>query len=105
MSFFAALLLTGAASYNLTTPIPPDLDPNPPVTIYDSEDLYDDEPSIIAMDRSAVRHRLNSLGFDPITEMHFEGGRWKVRAYWMGKKRRLEVDEISGQVISDRPDR
>ncbi|SHF96444.1 hypothetical protein SAMN04487965_3013 [Microbulbifer donghaiensis] len=101
MSFFATVLLVNA----LTFPIPADLNANTPAPIYDSPDLYGDEPSVIALDLPAIRGKLHSLGFRPITEVRFIGGRWKIKARYGGKKRALEVDPDSGLIISDRPDR
>ncbi|WP_323847175.1 hypothetical protein [Microbulbifer magnicolonia] len=101
MSFFATVLLVNA----LTFPIPPDLNADTPAPIYDSPDLYGDAPSEIALDRSTIRGKLHGLGFRPITEMKFVGGRWKIKARWGGKRRALEVDPDSGLIISDRPDR
>ena len=100
MSFVVSVMLASS----LTTPIPQDLYTGPEYNYFGSPDLYEAEPSIIAMEPSAVRNRLHALGFDPITEMRFDNGRWKVKAYWMGKKRRLEVDQMNGQILSDRPD-
>ncbi|WP_193166045.1 hypothetical protein [Microbulbifer hainanensis] len=99
MNLFATVLI----AQSLTFPIPPDTGLSQGPAIYDSPDLYGAEPSVIAMEPSAVRNRLRSLGFNPITEMRFVGGRWKVTAYWQGDKRRLEVEENTGRVLSDRP--
>ncbi len=101
MSFFATVLLVNA----LTFPIPPGLDPNTPAPIYDSPDLYGAEPSVIALDYSTIRSKLHSLGFKPITDVKFVGGRWKIKARYGGERRALEVDPDSGLIISDRPDR
>lgn len=101
MSFFASVLLANA----LTFPIPPDLNATAPAPIYDSPDLYGAEPSVIALDQSTIRGKLRGLGFHPITEMRFVGGRWKIKARWEGQRRALEVDPDSGLIISDRPDR
>ncbi|AMX03001.1 hypothetical protein [Microbulbifer thermotolerans] len=101
MSFVATVLLVNA----LTFPIPPNLNPNTPAPIYDSPDLYGDKPSEIALDYSTIRSKLHNLGFRPITEATFAGGRWKIKALYGGKPRALEVDPDSGLIISDRPDR
>jgi len=101
MSFFATVLLVNA----LTFPIPPGIDPNTPAPIYDSPDLYGAEPSVIALDLSTIRGRLHGLGFRPITEVKFVGGRWKIKAMYGGKPRALEVNPDNGLIISDRPDR
>ncbi|WP_346839251.1 hypothetical protein [Microbulbifer sp. SAOS-129_SWC] len=98
------LLATVLIAQSLTTPIP--APSNPPLSnqaYFDSPDLYQAEPSVTAMSAAAVRYRLNGLGYQPITSMKFVGGRWKVTAYWQGKQRRLEVDENTGRVLSDRP--
>lgn len=106
MALLASAVLTSAlAAGGLTAPIPPDLNADSPAPIYDSPDLYGDAPSEIALDRSTIRKKLQGLGFSPITEMRFVGGRWKIRAQYGSKRRALEVDPDSGLIISDRPDR
>jgi hypothetical protein len=99
MNLLAAMLLVSS----LTTPIPPDITPPPNLDIYDTPDVYGEEPSVTAMDVSEVRSRLMRLGYSPITEVKFTGGRWRVTAYRAGEKRKLELDENSGVILADRP--
>ncbi|WP_226646061.1 hypothetical protein [Microbulbifer variabilis] len=99
MSFIVTIMLVS----NLTNPIPPGLDPNKPAPIYDSPDLYEATPSVIALDPSTIRSKLYNLGFKPITSMHFVGGRWKIQAVYQGELRALEVNPDNGIIIADRP--
>ncbi|UHQ56232.1 hypothetical protein [Microbulbifer sp. YPW16] len=94
-----SILLTGG----LTMPIPPDPQVEPNINLYDSEDLYGDEPDVIALEVSTVRQRLRSLGYHPITSMEFENGRWSIIAYRGDRARHLRVEPNTGWVLSDRP--
>lgn len=101
MNLLAVVLLANS----LTFPFPPEPARMPDLGIQDTPDLYNDEPDITALSPAAIRYRLHQLGFSPIRELYFIKGRWHVRADWQGKRRRLVVDQNSGMVLADKPDR
>ena len=47
---------------------------------------------------------LEKQEYSPIVEIEFEEGKWEVKAYKEGVKRKLGVDPISGKIVSDRKD-
>ena len=47
---------------------------------------------------------LEKQKYNPIVEIEFEEGKWEVKAYKEGVKCKLEVDPISGKIVSDRKD-
>lgn len=57
-----------------------------------------------ALPLSSIVLKLEQAGFAPVVEVEFDDGVWEIEAYADAGKRRLEVDPMSGQVTSDRPD-
>lgn len=65
--------------------------------------LANDRPPKNSKSASEIAASLEKQGYT-IEELEFDDGRWEVEAYKDGKKRELDVDPVSGKIISDHPD-
>lgn len=62
-------------------------------------------PPIDAKPLSEIVRTLEEQGFSPFVEIEFEDGKWEVKVYKEGDKRKLKVDPVSAKIVSDRKDK
>lgn len=66
--------------------------------------LADEAPPADAMPLSEVIKSVEDEGYERISDVSFDDGKWEVDAYKGEQKRDLEVDPHSGDILSDKED-
>lgn len=63
-----------------------------------------ERPPADAKPLSQIIKALEDAGFVPIVEVDFKRGFWHVEAFQNGQKRELEVQPVTGEIVSNRRD-
>ena len=63
-----------------------------------------EKPPENSMNLSEIVKSLESKGYSPITEISIDDGMWEAEAYKEGKERKLKINPVNAEIISDRPD-
>lgn len=66
--------------------------------------LANDTPPADAKPLSEVVKSLEDEGYERISDVSFDDGKWEVDAYKGEQKRDLEVDPHTGDILSDKED-
>ncbi|KZX59139.1 hypothetical protein A3709_16445 [Halioglobus sp. HI00S01] len=64
-----------------------------------------EKPPADAIPLSEIVKSIEAKGYAPIVEVSIDDGVWEAEAYKGAEKRELKVDPLSGDIISDRPDK
>tara|TARA_R100001143_G_scaffold61130_1_gene61398 strand:+ start:356 stop:934 length:579 start_codon:yes stop_codon:yes gene_type:complete len=91
-------------TFRKNKPLEVHVNPQTLAILSEHPDTHHRKPSINALTASQIARQIEQTGYQPILEMDYEHGQWKVEALHAGSERALTVEAATGKILSDRAD-